>query len=88
LVRRSAYGSVNWQDQPEGYSYSLDAIARANGYAKTGNGALAPQLWQDGKYREVIDYCLNDCQITRKLFLKYKNGELIDPNNGKILKPV
>lgn len=87
LVRLAAYGSVNWEDQPPGYNYSLNAIASTNGYAKTGSGDSAPKLWQDGKYQEVIDYCLNDCFITYKLFEKFAKGELIDPNDGKILKP-
>lgn len=87
LVRLAAYGNVSWESQPCGYSYSLNAIASANGYAKTGSGGSAPKLWQDEKYQEVIDYCLNDCFITYKLFEKFANGELIDPNNGKILKP-
>ena len=86
LVRLAAYGNVSWESQPPGYNYSLSAIASANGYAKTGSGSSAAKLWQDGKYQEVIDYCLNDCFITYKLFEKFANGELIDPNDGKILK--
>lgn len=86
-VRLAAFGSTRWEDQPPGYTYSLDAIARANGMKKTGSGAEAPQWWQDGHYSKVIDYCLNDCSITRELILKFHAGELKDPNTGKILKP-
>lgn len=85
LVRLAAYGSTDWQDQPPGYSYSLDALARANGFKKSGSGELAPKLWQQGKYQEVIDYCLNDCKITRELILLYEAGKLIDPNTGQVL---
>ena len=84
-VRLAAYGSTNWADCPKGYSYKLDAIAKANGYAKTGSGTLAPQLWQDGKRQEVIDYCLNDVKITKELILLFLAGKLKDPNNGKTL---
>ena len=44
LCRMAGYGSTSWEDQPSGWSYSLDAIARANGVAKTGSGSLAPKL--------------------------------------------
>jgi hypothetical protein len=49
--------------------YGLDAMGEANfGIRKSGNGALAPILWQDGRVGEVIDYCLNDIRMTKRLF--------------------
>jgi hypothetical protein len=84
-VRLAAYGSTNWQDCPKGHSYKLDAIARANGFAKTGSGSLAPQVWQQGKYQEVIDYCMNDVKITKELILVFLENKLKDPNTGKTL---
>ena len=84
-IRIAAYGSPNWQDCPKGFSYSLDAITAANGFKKTGHGALAPQLWQDGKRQEVINYCLNDCLITKEILLMGMNGLLKDPNTGNLL---
>lgn len=85
-IRLAAYGSTEWSDQPKGSCYSLDAIAKANGMAKTGHGALAPQQWQDGKYDEVIAYCLNDCRITYDILCLFLKGELVDPNTGKKLQ--
>jgi hypothetical protein len=85
-IRISAFGSNRWEDTPEGYSYSLDNLAKANGMKKTGSGSLAPKLWQDGREQEVIDYCLNDCRLTRDLLLLGLEGKLIDPNNGNLLK--
>jgi DEAD/DEAH box helicase domain-containing protein len=85
-IRIAAYGSPNWHDCPKGFSYSLDAITSANGFKKTGHGALAPQLWQEGKRQEVIDYCLNDCLITKEILLLGMNGLLKDPNTGNLLK--
>ena len=35
-VRLAAGFSAHWQSVPKGFSYKLDAIARANGMAKTG----------------------------------------------------
>lgn len=84
-ICKAAYGSPDWEDQPEGYSYSLAAIAKANGLEKTGNGANAAKLWQQGKHQEVIDYCMNDVKVTKQLILKLLDGQLIDPNTQKLL---
>lgn len=65
--------------------YSLEALARTNlGYGKSGNGAVAPRLWQAGNIGEVIDYCLLDVQITYELF--QKRFSLKDPTDGSELK--
>jgi hypothetical protein len=49
--------------------FGLEATCEANyGMRKTGNGALAPALWQQGRIGEVIDYCLNDVRMTKRLF--------------------
>lgn len=64
--------------------YSLNALAKANlNYCKTGDGANAAILWQQGRKQEVIDYCINDVRILKDLYDKRK--ELIDPTNGQIL---
>ena len=34
---------------------------------KTGESAMAPVLWQDGKIGELINYCLDDVFATKKL---------------------
>jgi len=85
-IRIAAFGSPLWQDTPKGHSYSLDAIARANGYAKTGSGAMAPMLWQEGKHQKVIDYCINDVKLTVEILKLGLAGKLINPNNGKYLQ--
>ena len=85
-IRVAAYGSDSYRDQPAGYTYSLGAIASANGLRKTGHGELAPKLWQMGRCSEVIDYCLNDCYITNKILNLALLGDLIDPNTGSKLK--
>jgi hypothetical protein len=60
--------------------YSLDRLARANfGKGKTGHGAEAPKLWQQGRRGEVIAYCLNDVRLTRDLYYLLQNDRLIDP---------
>ena len=53
---------------PQYGGFGLDACAKANGLpAKSGDGALAPVLWQQGKTGQVIDYCLRDVWLTKKL---------------------
>lgn len=84
-IRIAAYGSPRWEDCPQGHSYALGKIGSANGFPKTGSGELAPQLWQQGKYQEVIDYCVNDTIITRELLLLGLAGKLRDPNTGAFL---
>ena len=41
---------------------------RCLGMAKSGDGALAPALMRDGRWGELMDYCLHDVHITRSLF--------------------
>lgn len=68
--------------------FSLGAICEANGLgSKSGDGANAAVLWQEGKETEVIEYCMNDIDLTRKLFeLIQEEGEIVDPRqfNEKI----
>lgn len=55
---------------------------------KTGEGALAPVWWQEGKVGKVIDYCMNDVTQEKALFeymfltglcgSKYKNSYEIE----------
>jgi DEAD/DEAH box helicase domain-containing protein len=64
--------------------YSLDALARTNlEISKSGSGSLAPKLWQQGEYGAVIDYCLRDVMLTKRLF--EKRDRLTDPVDGSPL---
>ena len=50
------------------------------------DAAAAPQLWQDGHYGRVIDYCLGDIESTLRLFdLVAINGGCRDPRTGEWL---
>lgn len=64
------------------YHYTLDDLCRANFRAsKSGSGAHAPVLWQQGKIGTVIDYCLRDITLTKKLLDRViRTGYLLDPN--------
>lgn len=85
-VRIAAGFEASFQSVPKSYSYKLDAIARANGMAKTGSGELTPKLWQDGKKQAVIDYCRNDVKVSVEILRLGLEGKLVDPNTGKFLQ--
>lgn len=72
---------------PRSAGYGLDALARANGLpGKTGSGTHAPVLWQRGMVGEVIDYCLHDVWLTKKLLDKViETRWLNDPKTGRTL---
>lgn len=78
---RVSRGTMNSAHGP-----SLDTLAKANFLAgKSGSGALAPILWQQGKVGQVVDYCLNDVAITVRLLELVMAGRLRDPDSGRIL---
>lgn len=85
-VRIAAGFEASFRSVPKGFSYKLDAIAKTNNMAKTGHGALAPLLWQQGKKDEVVDYCKHDVEITSAILDLGLVGELIDPNTGNKLQ--
>ena len=74
-------------EYPSHIGYGLDAMCARNfGTKKTGDGAVAPVLWQRGEIGQVIDYCLNDVRLTKQLFDAVLAGKSItNPTNGKAL---
>jgi DEAD/DEAH box helicase domain-containing protein len=51
------------------FRVGLDNIAQNTlGKGKTGNGADAPLLFQQGKIEELIAYCKNDVLITKEIY--------------------
>lgn len=47
---------------------------------KTESGARAPELWQDRQYGRVIDYCVQDVMLTKRLVERLP--DLVDPLTG------
>ena len=68
--------------------FGLDATCEKNfGTRKSGNGELAPVLWQQGKIGKVVDYCLNDIRLTKQVFDRVLGlGSLRHPKTGEELK--
>lgn len=59
---------------------NMNEFARVNlGTAKTANGADAPKMYQRGEMMRLINYCLSDVMIERRLFERARRGQLIDP---------
>lgn len=69
---------------------SLEAFAQANlsGTGKSMTGAMAPVWWQRGLREHVVDYCLQDVNLTRRLLDRLiHKGELTSPLTGKPIRP-
>jgi DEAD/DEAH box helicase domain-containing protein len=69
---------------------SLSKLAEANlGVKKNLGGAEAIRLFQEGKIKELKEYCLNDVKLTKKLYDLYlaQNYFLMpDKKTGEIVK--
>jgi DEAD/DEAH box helicase domain-containing protein len=75
-----------------GYRLSLDHLATVTlNRKKSANGFQALRWWKQGRLREIIDYCRQDVEITKDLFLfGRKNGYLLFVNrqNLKVSIPI
>ena len=65
------------------FGCTLGDVARVNfGAQKSGSGADAPKLWQQGFYGKVSDYCLHDIRLTKKILDRIlRQGWIINPLN-------
>ena len=62
--------------------YKLEDCCYVNlGYKKSGDGALAPELWQRGRRGKVIDYGLRDIVLTYRLLKLCMEQPILDPAN-------
>jgi hypothetical protein len=86
-IRAVADGSRTYIKGVTRAGRKLDDVCAANlggANRKTGDGAFAPVLWQQGKRGQVIDYCLKDVLLLAKLIAKLPS--LIDPPTGITLQ--
>lgn len=67
--------------------YGLDSVASHTlgpRYRKTGHGAHAPKLYQDGKWAELFDYCQQDVRLTRDLFRFIRERGYVSTERGLV----
>ncbi|HEY8487088.1 MAG TPA: ribonuclease H-like domain-containing protein [Limnochordales bacterium] len=59
-----------------GFRPGLDGLARATlGAAKTAGGLQAVQWFREGRLQDVVAYCREDVELTRRLFLAGLSGQ-------------
>jgi hypothetical protein len=69
--------------------FSLSKVLSVNfpDEGKSMEGKDAPFMWQDGKHKEVIDYCIHDVKLETMLLDKiFAEGGLISPKTKKFVK--
>lgn len=75
-----------------GHRVSLDSVAQATlGIGKSADGLMAIKWFHEGKFEEIEKYCLQDVEVTNKLYLyALEHGELKytarDTNEIKTIK--
>lgn len=68
-------------------SFSLDGLSEGTfGLHKTGHGANAPILYQQGKYAELLAYNLQDVRLTRKLYDFIKQYGFAVDRVGRVIR--
>ena len=82
-----AAGLAETFQYPSHMGFGLDATCERNfGVHKSGNGALAPVLYQRKQFGELIDYCLNDVALTKRLFdAVMADAEIKDPRGSSVI---
>jgi hypothetical protein len=85
LWRSSGLDPNEFTNNHKGYGLEQIAILNQVG-RKSGKGALAPILWQQGKKQEVIDYCLQDVELLRQVLYKATINQLVHPISGERIK--
>ena len=67
----------------------LDDLAKNTfGDGKTGNPLDMPRLWKEGKHDEVKDYCRNDIEILKKLYLHGKTQGWVKCDVNREIKQI
>jgi hypothetical protein len=69
--------------------FGLDAVAKANGVVETklANGAEAPIWFQRGEYAKLVEYCMRDVLLTKRILDHIIDfGWLLHPKTQRKLK--
>jgi len=68
------------QKKIKGYRLA-EVGSRTIGREKSGTGEHAPELFAQGRWGELVDYCLNDVYMTKDLFeFIVENGYVLSPD--------
>lgn len=72
-----------------GSGNKLDEISRATLGStiggKIGEGQRAPELYQQGRWGELVNYCLRDVDLTARLYERVREGAPLITNDGRIV---
>lgn len=82
MIARNSYDILAEIVEVTGKRVKLDDVCSANfGINKSGDAAMAPILWQQGKKLDVVNYCLHDTvALTRRVLeLIWRQGGIIHP---------
>mgnify|MGYP001158865533 FL=1 len=61
-----------------GERYSLNNLVQNTlGTEKLMDSADAPLVWKDGRFSEVADYCLKDCELVYDLWIHGKENKMV-----------
>ena len=75
-----------------GFRVSLDSLAASTlGTAKSADGLQAVRWYKQGRMQEILDYCQQDVEVTRKLYeygKQYKHVKFRDRNYREQMVPV
>ncbi|MCB9805946.1 ribonuclease H-like domain-containing protein [Candidatus Nomurabacteria bacterium] len=69
-----------------GRRIKLDDIAKGTlGEQKSADGLQALVWWKNGEKQKVVDYCIQDVKVTKKIYdYALENGYVRYPKNGKV----
>ena len=75
-----------------GFRVSLDSLAASTlGTAKSADGLQAVRWYKQGRIKEILDYCQQDVEVTRRLYeygKQYKHVKFRDRNYREQMVPV
>jgi DEAD/DEAH box helicase domain-containing protein len=72
-----------------GFRISLGNLAKATlGKDKSADGLTALRWWQEGRFARILEYCRQDVEVTRDLYLfgKQKGYLLFEDHDGRSLR--
>jgi DNA polymerase III epsilon subunit-like protein len=88
LLQLPCYDIMLEVEKQIGYKSKLDDLCKANFEQdkKTDSYDVYKNYHKEGKWLELIDYCMNDVRLTQQLFTKILNNKTINYYDLHILK--